>query len=71
MNDYTISAFWNKEREKQKLQHFIEQRISTQILKNIRLRLFKGAKIFEIGCLPARRLYYLQEHFQMQIYGLD
>jgi hypothetical protein len=43
MNDYTISTFWNKEWEKQKLQHFIDQRINTQILKIVRSGLFKGA----------------------------
>jgi SAM-dependent methyltransferase len=71
MNDYTISTFWNKEWEKQKLQHFIDQRINTQILKIVRSGLFKGAKILEIGCVPARRLHFLQKHFQTQTYGLD
>jgi SAM-dependent methyltransferase len=71
MNEYTTTAYWDKEWENQKLQHFIEQRINSQVLKIISPGLFKGAKVLEIGCVPARRLYFLQKDFQTETYGLD
>jgi SAM-dependent methyltransferase len=70
VNEYTTIAHWDKVWDKN-LQSFIEQGISTQILKILRSVLFKGSKVLEIGCVPAGRLYFLQKHFQTETYGLD
>ena len=71
MNEYTTTAYWDKFWEDQQLEHSVELRINTPILKILRSRLFKGSKVLEIGGVPARRLYFLQKHFQMETYGLD
>lgn len=70
MNEYTTTAYWDKFWD-QELQDIIEQGINTEILKLISPGLFKGAKVLEIGCVPAGRLYFLQKHFQTETYGLD
>ena len=70
MNEYTTTAYWDKFWN-QELQDIIEQGIDTEILKIISPGLFKGAKVLEIGCVPAGRLYFLQKHFQTETYGLD
>ena len=67
MNEYTTTAYWDKVWEDEKLQDLveqgiIEQGINTEILKIISPGLFKGAKVLEIGCVPAGRLYFLQKH---------
>jgi SAM-dependent methyltransferase len=70
MNEYTTTAYWDKFWN-QELQDIIEQGINIEILKIISPGLFKGAKVLEIGCVPAGRLYFLQKHFQTETYGLD
>ena len=71
MDEYTSIAYWDNEWDKQKLEYFIEQRINSQIIKILRPILFKGSKVLELGCVPARRLYFLQKAFQVETYGLD
>jgi SAM-dependent methyltransferase len=69
--EYTSTEYWEKEWDNQKLQHLTEQNINNQILKIIKPALGNGAKVLEIGCVPARRLYYLRNHFQIETFGLD